>query len=70
MKRGRERPLPFHDLLTSYRGPSVNRQLNAYNGRRGYPPNSRGSLMSAVTRILSQIEGGDGKAAEQILPLV
>ena len=31
---------------------------------------TRGHGMGDVTRILSQIEDGDGQAAEQLLPLV
>jgi hypothetical protein len=35
-----------------------------------YSPVLSGTLMSDVTRILSQIEQGDGQAANQLLPLV
>ena len=36
----------------------------------GFSNGSTASIMSDVTRILSQIESGDPSAAEQLLPLV
>ena len=38
-------------------------------GHSHIPPERRGCLMGEVTRILSAIEQGDGKAADELLPL-